>query len=232
LVFAVVAEAVAEEVHRAALPGAAKHLRDRGLQPGVRVTDRELDADQATLDEAARERGPERLSLGLADIDREDLRRPVSWTPCAITSALLTTRPPATRDVRRARGGVRMALDQVTRRRLAQITAALTAEYDGVFSPTTVVRVVEASLRRLGSATVTWHLPLLTERFARRRLRVVARVDGCSPKPHPVVLFVCAHNAGRSHVAAALARHVSEDRIEALSAAFGAAGCGRCGRAV
>jgi protein-tyrosine-phosphatase len=38
------------------------------------------------------------------------------------------------------------------------------------------------------------------------------------PKPHPTVLFVCAHNAGRSQMAAALARHVSEGRIEALSA--------------
>jgi protein-tyrosine-phosphatase len=111
-----------------------------------------------------------------------------------------------------------MALDQVTRRRLAQITAALTAEYDGVFSPGTVERVVEDSLQRLGNVTVTWHLPLLTERFARQRLRAVARADGLLPKPHPVVLFVCAHNAGRSQMAAALTRHVSGGRVEALSA--------------
>ena len=33
----------------------------------------ELHADQAALDQAAQEVGPERLGLGLADIDREDL---------------------------------------------------------------------------------------------------------------------------------------------------------------
>ena len=42
-----VAEAVPEEVHGAALPGATEDLRDRGLQAGVRVVDREPDADQA-----------------------------------------------------------------------------------------------------------------------------------------------------------------------------------------
>ena len=73
LVLAGVAEAVAQEVHGAALPGAAEDLGDRRLQPGVRVGDRELDADQAALDQAAEEVGPERLGLGLADIDREDL---------------------------------------------------------------------------------------------------------------------------------------------------------------
>ncbi len=39
----------------------------------MRVTDGELDADQAALDQASEEVGPERFGLGLADIDREDL---------------------------------------------------------------------------------------------------------------------------------------------------------------
>ena len=73
LVLAGVAEAVAQEVHGAALPGAAEDLRDRGLQAGVGVGDRQLDTDQAALDEASEEVGPERLGLGLADVDREDL---------------------------------------------------------------------------------------------------------------------------------------------------------------
>ena len=54
LVLAGVAEAVAEEVDGAALPGAAEDLRDRRLQPGVRVGDGELHADQAARDQAAR----------------------------------------------------------------------------------------------------------------------------------------------------------------------------------
>ena len=73
LVLAGVAEAVAEEVHGAALPGAAEDLRDRRLEPGVGVGDRELDADEPAGDQAPEELGPERLRLGLADIDREDL---------------------------------------------------------------------------------------------------------------------------------------------------------------
>ena len=76
LVLARVPEAVAQEVDGAALPAAAEDLRDRRLQPGVRVADRELDAGQAALDEASEELGPERLGLGLADVDREDLAPP------------------------------------------------------------------------------------------------------------------------------------------------------------
>ena len=50
LVFADVPEAVAQEVHGAALPGAPENLRDRGLQTGVCVGDGQLDADQSALD--------------------------------------------------------------------------------------------------------------------------------------------------------------------------------------
>ena len=73
LVLAGVAEAVSEEVDGAALPGASEDLGDRCLQPGVRVGDGELHADEAALDQAAEELGLERLGLGLADVDREDL---------------------------------------------------------------------------------------------------------------------------------------------------------------
>jgi len=76
LVLAGVAEAVSEEVNGAALPGAPQDLGDRRLQAGVRVTDGELDADQAAFDEASEELCPERLGLGFADVDREDLASP------------------------------------------------------------------------------------------------------------------------------------------------------------
>jgi hypothetical protein len=66
-------EAIAEKVHRAALPSAAEDLRDRRLQAGVGVTDRELDADQAASSEPAEKLRPEGFGLRLADIDREDL---------------------------------------------------------------------------------------------------------------------------------------------------------------
>ena len=63
----------AEEVDGAALPGAAEHLADRLLQPGMRVRDDELDAAQAALDQAAQEAAPERLGLGLADVEADHL---------------------------------------------------------------------------------------------------------------------------------------------------------------
>src|SRR5688500_2312900 len=72
LIAAGVAEAVPEEVDGAALPGAAEDLRDRRLQPGVRVGDGQLDADQSAGDQAPEELGPERLRLGLADVDAQN----------------------------------------------------------------------------------------------------------------------------------------------------------------
>jgi arsenate reductase len=113
---------------------------------------------------------------------------------------------------------VTVAIDDVTRDRLAQIADRLAAEYDGVFSRPTVERVVADSVEQMAAATVTIYVPLLAERFARERLRAVGHADGLVPKLRPVVLFVCTHNAGRSQMAAALARHVSQDRIETLSA--------------
>jgi arsenate reductase len=37
-------------------------------------------------------------------------------------------------------------------------------------------------------------------------------------QPHPAVLFVCVHNAGRSQMAAGYLRHLAGDRVEVLSA--------------
>jgi hypothetical protein len=65
------------------------------LQPGVGVADGQLDTDQAARHEAAQEFPPERLGLGLATSIESISCRPVSCTPCAMTSALATTRPPS-----------------------------------------------------------------------------------------------------------------------------------------
>src|SRR4029077_7992909 len=61
------------EVDAAALPGAAEHLVDRLLQPGMRVGDDELHPGQAALDQATEEAAPERFRLGLADIEADHL---------------------------------------------------------------------------------------------------------------------------------------------------------------
>jgi hypothetical protein len=54
-------------------PDHTLHRTDPSL---VGVGDRELDAGQSASDEAAEELGPERLGLGLADVDGEDLAPP------------------------------------------------------------------------------------------------------------------------------------------------------------
>jgi hypothetical protein len=69
LVLARVAEAVSEEVHRAALPRRAQHLGDRVLQSLVGVGDDQLHPDEAAGDQRAHEVRPERLGLCLADIE-------------------------------------------------------------------------------------------------------------------------------------------------------------------
>ena len=64
---------VAQEVHGAALPGAAEHLGDRLLQALVGVGDAEPHAVQAAGQETAQELAPEGLGLGLADVDADHL---------------------------------------------------------------------------------------------------------------------------------------------------------------
>ena len=46
-----------------------------------------------------------------------------------------------------------------------------------------------------GRAVVLNYLPLLAERFARRRLVALATVEGKHDSGVPVVLFLCTHNA-------------------------------------
>ena len=73
LVLADVPAEIPEAVHGAPLPGRAQNLRQRRLQPRVRVADGQLHAGEATRHKAAQELPPERLGLGLADIQTDDL---------------------------------------------------------------------------------------------------------------------------------------------------------------
>ena len=73
LVRPAVAVHVADEVHGAALPGAAEHPGDRGLQPFVVVGDAQADAVEAAGAQRAQELEPERLGLDLADVEADHL---------------------------------------------------------------------------------------------------------------------------------------------------------------
>lgn len=96
--------------------------------------------------------------------------------------------------------------------------ADLTREFEGTFGPETVERFIASSLEELlPSAKVTAFLPVLTARFAKDRLRALAKVEGLSRSDAPSVLFLCVHNAGRSQMAAGWLRHLAGDRVVVYS---------------
>lgn len=87
----------------------------------------------------------------------------------------------------------------------------LAAEFVGVFAPETVERCVRASYRQLADqATVATYLPLLAQRFARKRLHTVSRSESLAAD-RPGVLFVCSHNSGRSQIAAGWLAHLAPE---------------------
>ncbi len=93
-----------------------------------------------------------------------------------------------------------LAPDQSYALRTAAVRLA--REFDGVFSADTIERFLHSSYEQFaGSARVVSFLPLLAERFARQRLRALARVEGKITDAKPTVLFLCVHNAGRSQMA-------------------------------
>jgi hypothetical protein len=78
LVAARVPAKIAQEVDRAALPGRPEDLGQRRFEPGMRVADRQLNADQAARDKAAQELG-QNASVSAAPMSRPMIsRRPVS----------------------------------------------------------------------------------------------------------------------------------------------------------
>lgn len=93
-------------------------------------------------------------------------------------------------------------------------TATLVGQFSGTFGVETIERLVVDSLRQLApKATVTTFLPVLIEKFARERLRALARVEDRSSSRMPGVLFLCTHNAGRSQMAAGWLRHLAAGRV-------------------
>lgn len=96
---------------------------------------------------------------------------------------------------------------------LAHAAERLTEEFSGVFGRETIDRFLHASYTDLASrATVANFLPVLTERFARQRLRALAHVEGLQTTGTPTVLFLCVHNAGRSQMALGFFQHHAGDQ--------------------
>jgi arsenate reductase (thioredoxin) len=99
-------------------------------------------------------------------------------------------------------------------------TAAVRLEdtFKGVFGPETIERYITDSLDRLlPNSEVTSFVPIFVERFARERLRALAKVEGKTTADKPSVMFLCVHNAGRSQMAAGWLKYLSDDRVDVFS---------------
>ena len=109
-----------------------------------------------------------------------------------------------------------LSIDQ----RLALKTAAtrLQKEFAEMFGVETIERFLHSSYDQFANrATIPNFLPLLAERFARQRLRALAKVEGKSDDGKPIVLFLCTHNAGRSQMAMGFFTHMAGDGAVAWS---------------
>ncbi|PRX98942.1 arsenate reductase ArsC [Allonocardiopsis opalescens] len=102
---------------------------------------------------------------------------------------------------------------------LDRIGDRLADRFRGVFSAATVRRFIDRGYAELAEhASVSTHLTAVTERYVTEQLTAVAQHRGFIAKAAPEVLFVCAHNAGRSQMAAALLRRRLGDRVGIRSA--------------
>ena len=92
-------------------------------------------------------------------------------------------------------------------------------QFAGVFGAETIERFLYSSYDEFAPrATVPTFLPLLAERFARQRLRALAKVEANAGDGTPAVLFLCVHNAGRSQMALGWFQHLAGDGAIAWSA--------------
>jgi arsenate reductase (thioredoxin) len=104
--------------------------------------------------------------------------------------------------------------------RLALKTAAtnLADDFEGVFGTETIELFLQTSYDQFADrAKFTNFLPLMAERFARQRLKALAKIEGKADDGLPTVLFLCVHNAGRSQMALGWFNHLAVDRAVAWS---------------
>ena len=109
-------------------------------------------------------------------------------------------------------------LDPLTRGHVEKAADALQDEFRGIFSRQTIARYIAESVDLLGESKLNVFVPVLAHRFARERLKALARAEGLVTTAEPEVLFVCVHNAGRSQMAAGLLTLRSGGRVHVRSA--------------
>lgn len=102
---------------------------------------------------------------------------------------------------------------------LHRISNRLADRFSGVFAPETVERYVFESYTALArTAKISAYLPATTEHFANDRLAALAKSKNPVVSEIPEVLFVCAQNAGRSQMAAALLNVEAKGKVRVRSA--------------
>jgi protein-tyrosine-phosphatase len=105
------------------------------------------------------------------------------------------------------------------RETLSRAAHDLAAAFEGVFGRETIERYLHESYDMLAATSkVSSFVPLLAERFARDRLRDLAKTQGAIVSDVPEILVVCTHNAGRSVAARVLLDHHGAGRINVRSA--------------
>jgi arsenate reductase (thioredoxin) len=109
-----------------------------------------------------------------------------------------------------------LTIDQQLALRAA--TSRLQAEFGDAFGVETIERFLHSSYDQFANrASIIDYLPLLAERFARQRLKAMAKVEGKASDGKPVVLFLCTHNAGRSQMAMGFLTQLAGDGAVAWS---------------
>ena len=109
-----------------------------------------------------------------------------------------------------------LTIDQ--QRALRSAAVNLHREFEGVFATETIEQFLVTSYDQFAAnARIHTFLPLMAERFARQRLKALAKVEGKASDGLPVVLFLCVHNAGRSQMALGWFNHLAGGRAVAWS---------------
>ncbi len=94
----------------------------------------------------------------------------------------------------------------------------LSYEFRGTFSEETIEQCAYESQRCLGQVRIVNYVPMFVYRFTRERLKALVSLAKPLEKESADVLFICSRNAGRSQMAAAFLRDLSNGVVGVHSA--------------
>jgi arsenate reductase (thioredoxin) len=110
------------------------------------------------------------------------------------------------------------SMTQAQRKCLLSAARDLHEQFRGVFGEETIQALLLSSYAELAArATIDRWLVIGAERFTRQRLRALAHAESRATGRVPSVLFLCAHNAGRSQMALGWFTHLANDSAIAWS---------------